>query len=379
MVKAGVTHDFTIADVGNPNTKLGFLRPRRGASSRQRFGVAETIRPRVWQEGQVTEASFPIDVQLLFHQEGWAGGIGGRIARLNPEQIANARYIDTGNREGNAVLAPPIEDTSIGAGVHGIYVPGGIVAWDSSGRPALFTANTANVIYLSRYQFQAWGSTIAGTSEVRTPTIGQIGSPAASDRRIPRNPTYYKGRGYCPVVGLGAQRLSKVFPYLIQDASDINVWEDSAQKGGSSYVAWGHFAIADGKLWGGNRYYWNRDGAGTPIAISPASTQNGAHVISSNTTPASPSAWVTDIEVGLAGSPVTALHGDADNLIICKPEGLFRLGSTGDPVELDQSLRNLWSPNNYLHRRRGGAEGHTAPGQWRLVRARPGHIHSQRY
>lgn len=351
MVQAGETHDFTLSNIGDPDTKLGFMRPPSGQRRNQRFTIADTIKNRYWTQDEVTEGSFPLELAHVVTQAGWPGGLGARTRRDDPRLLASARYMDTGNRDGYPLLARPIETTSIGAGIHTIYVPGGIVAWDDDGHPALFTADSANSVHLARYDEKTWQSDATDTAEVRDVTLGQIQSARTSDRRIPANPVYYKGRGYCPVVGLGDNRLSESFPYLIQDAADVNVWGDAAQELG--YVAFGHFTIAEDasavKLWGGNRTYWERDGTDTPIKIKRTTTQDGVHKISSNSTPASPSAWGTDIEVGFPGSPITGLHGDADNLIIAKPEGLFRLDSAGNPVELDQSLRNLWTADNYLH------------------------------
>ena len=380
MPRAGRTHHITIADVATPNERTGFMRPRNPRLEGQDFQTAPTISPRVWDQQQVTEAAFPIEVVLAEGQRGWAGGLGFREPddEGTPRILADARFIDTGNAEGHPIIVPDLNDVTMDALTHGATAisrdpyPGAIAAWDRRGRAAMFVYAPTNVaagvidgLYLCEFDLGnlAFDADLDGSGAQKVAQTQDHGSITGyiaglkrwrpTIRQLARTPVYYKDRGYLPIVSTeeGGDGFFPPFPYAIESAQpdEVNEWSVALFSSlGVVNPGFSHFAVSGDLLWGAGHRNWRVSEISGQEAINPESSSPSA--ISSSSNPSDRTSWATPVtQVGHAAGSINAMLGDHDNLLICKDEGIFRLDSSHRPFELDNSLRQFWAPGNFLH------------------------------
>ena len=84
MPTAGVTHDITLEEADSRN-KRGYMlaRDRQGRRNWQ-IRDGQTISPRVLGMGELTQAEFPPELELVWYQDNWQGGIGGSTTSSTP-------------------------------------------------------------------------------------------------------------------------------------------------------------------------------------------------------------------------------------------------------------------------------------------------------
>ena len=89
MPTAGVTHDITIEEADNRN-KRGYMlvRNRQGQRNWQ-IRDGQTIAPRQLTMGELSQAEFPAELELIWYQDNWQGGIGGVNHKLQPSHLAS--------------------------------------------------------------------------------------------------------------------------------------------------------------------------------------------------------------------------------------------------------------------------------------------------
>jgi len=116
MPTAGVTHDITIEESDNRNRR-GFMlvRDRRGRRNWQ-IRDGQSIAPRQLTMGELSQAEFPAELELIWYQDNWQGGIGGVNQKLHPNRLASALKIDASDygalRLGRQVKATTVSGTS---------------------------------------------------------------------------------------------------------------------------------------------------------------------------------------------------------------------------------------------------------------------------
>ena len=84
MPTAGVTHDITIEEADNRN-KRGYMlvRNRQGQRNWQ-IRDGQTIAPRQLTMGPLSQEEFPPELETIWYQDNWQGGIGGVNHKLQP-------------------------------------------------------------------------------------------------------------------------------------------------------------------------------------------------------------------------------------------------------------------------------------------------------
>ena len=124
MPTAGVTHDITIEDSDNRNRR-GFMlaRDRRGRRSWQ-IRDGQTIAPRQLTMGELSQAEFPAELELIWYQDNWQGGVGGVNHKLHPTKLASALKIDA-SEYGLLRLGKQVKATTVSGGNPDNYNPSG--------------------------------------------------------------------------------------------------------------------------------------------------------------------------------------------------------------------------------------------------------------
>ena len=234
MAVAGRTHDFTINTVGGSN--VGFMRyrdrsGRRGGAIRD----SQTIAPRMLTQDQITQAQLPPDIQLIFTQDDWRGGMGGILYRKHPEFLANTTTMD--NTESGVLKLARVNTATTVDSNPDEYVPSGFAVsgtqlWAFMGRDA----------YSWDFTNKNW--------DIQT-------EPVAAARTY-RNGLNFSGTMYAPAwaddVGSGGSYVVADEPttylYKTPSAAQWSVVTNAAQ----ALDACKFLAIAGQNLWGG---YWS--------------------------------------------------------------------------------------------------------------------------
>ena len=78
MPAPNITHDIVLEEYDGGN-RTGFMLKRNKDGLRD-FSVrdAETIRPRTLTMGEMTQAEFPPQLEVVWYEEDWSLGLGGR-------------------------------------------------------------------------------------------------------------------------------------------------------------------------------------------------------------------------------------------------------------------------------------------------------------
>ena len=124
MPTAGVTHDITIEDSDNRNRR-GFMlaRDRRGRRSWQ-IRDGQTIAPRQLTMGELSQAEFPAELELIWYQDNWQGGVGGVNHKLHSTKLASALKVDA-SEYGLLRLGKQVKATTVSGGNPDVYNPSG--------------------------------------------------------------------------------------------------------------------------------------------------------------------------------------------------------------------------------------------------------------
>ena len=94
MPTAGVTHDITLEEADSRNRRGYMLvRNRRGQRSWE-IRDGQTIAPRQLTMGELSQAEFPAELELIWYQDNWQGGIGGVNHKLHPTKLASGLKVD---------------------------------------------------------------------------------------------------------------------------------------------------------------------------------------------------------------------------------------------------------------------------------------------
>ena len=124
MPTAGVTHDITIEEADTRN-KRGYMlvRNRRGQRSWE-IRDGQTIAPRQLTMGELSQAEFPAELELIWYQDNWQGGIGGVNHKLHPTKLASGLKVDATDY-GVLRLGREVRATTVSGGNPDNYNPSG--------------------------------------------------------------------------------------------------------------------------------------------------------------------------------------------------------------------------------------------------------------
>lgn len=310
--KANVSHDITVETVGDTTTRRGFMLAanQRGVRG-HRVKDARTLQPRVLSMGEVTEAELPPDIELVWAQEDWRGGIGGINHRFPAREhrapdgirLALGNKIDTSIRN---LMRPSREvkvttvDTSPNEFKASGFAQVGTEVWAFVGRD----------VYSWDYSVLDWN----------------IGTEPVASAVIYRNGVEFDGRTYAACWTAATDVPSN---YINKADADANWVRETTGTNDFKFFAKGRNAAGDEVLWAGHQ------GANT-------------HHVFSNTTPDDPTAWSTATEIGESDSDITALVEDGDTLIVCKTNGLWALYRDGTTENLTPEFERMQHPKNFL-------------------------------
>ena len=387
------SHDITIADADGTTNKTGFMlyRARNGLGN-YRIEDAQTIAPRITTEGELTHSELPPLYGQVWYQEDWRAGLGGVNHRLDPKKIAISTKIDA-SVSGKLRLARELYPASASTANGGVdsapnsYIPSGFATvgteeWSFQGRD----------VYSWDYTNKQWD---IGTEPHAASLIYRNGVEFNTRTYVP---SWYPTAGTSPTVAADSPS-----NYLYKLDTDANWTRAADNPGGTTNSQPKYFAIADGKLWGGNwslmtdsaanldealdasetgvdvtdgtkfvvddiiliddelmavdsisvntltvtRAFLGTTGAshsnGTDVTIRIADGER--HTIRNLTT--APTTWGAAVSIGGTDSEITALVGVGTTLIVCKTNGLWAYYPSGDVENLTPEFENMAHPDNF--------------------------------
>ena len=259
MPTAGKSHDITIADIsGSP--KRGFM-SFRDQTRKEPFSLQDfqTIQPRQLTMGELTQAELPPQVEMIFSQEKWQGGMGGVIDRLHQYTYASGFKVDASSPAGIIRLARDVVVTTDDSAPNE-YVPSGFAdsgsqIWSFQGRD----------VYSWDYTNKTW--------DIQTEPIAVA--------KVYRNGTIFDQWVIAPAwaddAGSGGSYTADDEPtsYIYKELDDAQ-WTLAA-KASAHPDAFKYFTVANSKLWGG----YVSDRADTSIDIDSylkqISSASGTH------------------------------------------------------------------------------------------------------
>ena len=307
MPTAGVSHDITIEDSAGTN-KRGYML-YRGSVGRRPYGLsdARSIQPRVASASSALKAStnlgeFTLGLKNFWTQSDFRGGMGGTLARLSPDQVAAALFVDLDNM-GRYELARRTIVTTENTAPDNTYSTGfavvGTEVWAFMGRD----------VYSWDYTAKSW---VLGTEPV-----------AAANTY--RNGVEYAGKTYVP-----SWKDADDTPvrYIFKADADANWTRIDPAVSDTNTNSAKYFAVADGKLWGG---YWLTD----------------KHHVRSTTDPTASANWSSAVSVGTAESEITGMVADGDTLLVCKTNGVWALYPDGSTRNLIPEYETMRHPDHF--------------------------------
>ena len=360
-------HDIYLKSIGGID--IGFMLRRNNNGRQYYVEDAQTIAPRLLTQEQLTQQQLPPDLALTFPQTSWERGIGGiKYVADDPNVLADATGIDI-TEKGMIKLAKDIAASTVDSAPN-TYNPTGFAitgtqSWAFIGRDT----------YSWDFSNKTW--------DIQT-------EPVAADR-IYRNGILFDGVVYAPSwaddIGSSGSYVNADEPVnYLHKSSSAAQWtlidNDAAAFDGPKYMA-----VASQKIWGG---YWTDaadsginaneaiDTSETTIDVTPdprtalvagdviriesefmlvtgsdattitvirgyrgsvgvshsTSTDiyeitENVHQVRSSTNATSYANWSTVTSVGDAGSPITALVGIGNQLVVFKTDGIYTLEEDG--------------------------------------------------
>ena len=306
MAKAGVTHDLTITPISG--TASGFMMAHT-RSGRRPFTVQDyrTIAPRQLSDAELSQAQFPVEVELLMFQEDWLKGIGGINHRLDSKFLADGRQVDT--QSGKFIrLMPDGVDSTVDSNPSE-YVSSGFTAqgdqlWSWIGREP----------YRWDFANKQWDK---GTA----PVVGKAA--------VYRSGVHFNGSAFCTRwaddAGSSGSYVAADEPcYYVHKTPTATAWTLMQGGGGTDPDSFKYMTVANNKLWGG--YVTDAVDSSEDLVTHIEDEQSAAATSATSVTRAiTPAGFSRLLLVGLMqedGSPV-----DAATVVYSGDESLTKLGS----------------------------------------------------
>ena len=293
---AGVTHDITIEDTDASN-KTGFM-SWRGRNGRARHTVRDAG---AGVPGEVARGPYYASV----YEEDWVGGVGGRKHRLHPKMLASGTKIDS-SVEGKIQNARELLATTLSSGSAASPQSSGLAIVETEvwmfQKNEFYRWNYTNKNWDSKVDFTANVAWFSRATEFNGSTYVTSATQVVRDNMWTPDKYAYK---------TGALGTWTIIP-------------TSAAKD-----SWKFFAVADGKLWGGNEVTAN-------------------NLIGSTASPTS-AANFTTVAVGGTDAPITAMIGDGDTMLVCKTNGVWAYYPDGTLENLTPEFEARRHPHNFFN------------------------------
>jgi hypothetical protein len=380
VVKAGITHDFSLSEFDGGN-KFGLM-ATRGRNGRRPFSIedARTIRNRQLAMGELTEAELPAEIEQVWSADDWTLGIGGVIHRKDPRKVAITKKVDI-SEPGLIRLAREIRNTTLSSNPNN-FEPSGfaIASRDTAGLTSELFAFVGRDVYS--------GGDDNWTLETEPQAVDvyyqngvQFGKYVVASAR-------YGGTDCddCAMV------------YIFKDPSTA-AWSLSTLTAGRfKYFAKAKNAAGNDILWGGNHIFdtsltldGDHDSSDTTLAVTGGSAigviavndivMMGAagaqelllvtavvaaqitvvrayggdssdpsggekfflyqpHVIKNSVDPSNAGSWTTPTKIGEDNEPITglAVDGDSSTLFIFKTDGVYSHGLDANGITVTSNL-----------------------------------------
>lgn len=321
---AGVTHDISIEDTTYPTSgvKRGFMlyqgRERRRP---HRVTDARTISPRIISSAAALRnatnlGEFSLNYAQYWTQDDWRGGVGGMLARRNPNRLTGAIVDVTSDGRliaPRAIIVPTFDTTPTETLPTGFATQGSEV-WAFVGRD----------IYRWNYSDKEWD-------------IGTRPTPSANPALdMFRNGVEFGARTIVPAWLQASQEPAR---YIYKSAPGVNWTRIDSSGNNSSVNSPKYLAVANGVLWGG---YWANSADGT----------TNRHMVRSTADPTSSANWNSLDPVGTADADITNLVDLGNALLVCKTDGVWaytNINSAGSvlPTNLTPEFRRMRHPDHF--------------------------------
>ena len=303
MSNAAVSHDITISTLAG--TALGFMlardqNGRRDYSMRQ----SQVLQPRVMSMGELTDAEFPPDIELIWTQNDWQRGIGGVTQRRDPLKLQKATKIDATQmflRQGQHLTTATVNTN-----------PG---TYDTAGFARVRTEVWAFIgddAYQWNYTGSAWRI--------------NAGHPALSAAtNVVRNAVEYLGYSIAAVHKTGANPSPD--RYLTKtDGKTSWTRVAAAPAAAGEQDSFLYFAVADGKLWGArSRQIFSTTTAGRPTSAD----------------------WSASTIIGRTSALMTGLLGAGNTLLILMSDGVHAYYNNGTQENLTPGFEKMYSDQHF--------------------------------
>ena len=381
------SHDIVIQDFDGGNQRGFMLRRNRAGLRDFQVRDADTIPGRTLTTEGIRDSSFPPELQLVYNQDDWRGGIGARSFHKNPSGVGSAIKMDF-TEAGKAQAAREGRVATLSANPDEFY-PSGFALASPDTDPGDSGILQELWAFVGSYTF-------AGGDDNWT----RIAEPQNFDMFY-RNGIQFNERVIAPGINAGSDVTGAPFPYIYKDPTS-STWTAStltagrfkffakARDNGNQEVLWGAHHIFDT----GFTLSGDHDASDTTLTLSADPTavisvgdilmmgaggsqelllvtatsssdphltvvrQYGSssvdpgggekiylyqpHVIKSSTSPENSSgSWSSAVTIGRANQPITGIVvvRDTNEILIAKTDGLWSYGYTQEPGAVEQDGR----------------------------------------
>jgi len=389
MPTAGVTHDITIEEADNRN-KRGYMlvRNRQGQRNWQ-IRDGQTIAPRQLTMGELSQAEFPAELELIWYQDNWQGGIGGVNHKLQPSHLASALKVDASDY-GALRLGRELRATTVSGGNPDVYNPSGFALTQG-----VSNNNMLLWAFIGKDVYSGGDDNWTHSSEPQDLTC------------FYKNAIQYGADAIAAGWASSSDLVNAPVPYLFKQPSS-STWTASTLTAGSfKYFAKARNADGNEVIWGAHAVFdtginvngTHNDSTTTLACVSDptsaivvndivavgepgsrelmlvtatsssnltvvrgygatAQSYSGTstniylyqpHVIKSSTDFDNSGSWSSAVTIGQDDQPITGLvvDGDTDTLLITKTDGIYSYATDGQVRNLTPLFRQFGHTGNF--------------------------------
>jgi len=389
MPTAGVTHDITLEEADSRN-KRGYMLVRNKRGQRNwEIRDGQTIAPRVLAMGELSQAEFPAELELIWYQDNWQGGIGGVNHKLHPTKLASGLKVDATDY-GVLRLGREVRASTVSGGNPDAYNPSGFALtqgvlnnnmllwafigkdvysggddnWTHSSEPQSITCFYKNALQYGtdniaagwasstdlvnapvQYIFKqpssaTWTASTLATgaykyfAKARNSSGNEViwGGHSISDTGINVNGTHNDSTTTLACVSDPRSAISVNDMIICGEPGSREVMLVTATTSSNLTVVRGYGADAQAY-----------SGTSTNIYLYQP------HVIRSSTDFDNSGSWSTSVAIGQDDQPITGLvvDGDTDTLLILKTDGLYSYTTDGQVRNLTPLFRQFGHAGNF--------------------------------
>ena len=292
------SHDYSIEDKSSGSPKHGLMFPPQNGVQKTSLHDYPTIPPRQLSSGEFTQAEAPAEIEQVFFQEDFRGGLGGFNSRLHPRTYAIGAKVET-DFDGAMILARRLfaatADTNPTVFKPSGFAKVGTEEW----------AFMERQVYVWDYTNKQW----------------DLGTTPAATAVVYRNGVEYKGNTYVPS-WLASTDVADT--YIYKADADANWTLSTLTPKTCKYMD-----VVDDKLYGAN---WG-SATTNEIRSSTDGTNSGS--------------WTAAVAIGQTDSPITAIVGDGDTLLVCKTDGIYAFYADSSQRNLTPEFKRQAHPDNF--------------------------------